>query len=155
MTENALRIASPSFASELGDGFAIGIREENIVGFLAGLALLRPLSVQMEHMTDTLADELAANQLSVGTAMEGVMRFVRISRELDYVSHAQPRVIDCDSTKVLAVLAAITINDPRMLTDQLAMLEKSGVHVKMTKHGNVWRLTTFGESLDFALMGAA
>ena len=150
--ERGLRFSSEEFAGTLGDGFAVGIRPENLEQFHAALEAikLKPPSLSMAKMAEQLVAELTAPEVAGVNVIAG-NRLLVINRTVDH-SGPLPKVTGCDETRVLTILAAFASSQPAVLETHIKMLRASGIRVKtkpLTKE--IMRFEVFDESLDVGL----
>jgi hypothetical protein len=150
--ERGVRISSEEFETTLGDGFAVGVRQEDLERFCAALEALslRPPSVSMAKAAKRLIAELKTPELA-GVNVIHDNRMLVIDRTVDR-SGSLPKVLGCDETRVLTILAAFAISQPAVLETHINMLRASGIPVKakpLTKE--TIRFEVFDELLDVGL----
>lgn len=146
------RFVAPSMREKLGDSFMIGIT--CVADLLRGLEQVKALdpSAKMVETIDAMVDELSVPL--PGWAADGAAggtRFLKITRNVDHVSHRLPKVTGCDETRVLALLAAVLIATPDLFETYLSGLAKSGIAVQVDEIPNGARLSVFDESLNVVL----
>lgn len=146
-----LRLVNPDWRSVLGDDFCVGLADEVEFGrFAEGLRSVRDTAPSREiaEKASSLLAEMESPDNSIHTA--------RIWRKVNWKTNP-PRVLDCDSTAVLAFMAArLTIDaaakDFEPFLAALKSFSACGVAVRFemlsrTKTSGEFQLACCGEVL--------
>ena len=104
----------------------------------------------MAKTAEQLVAELKAPEVA-GVNVLHENRLLIVNRTVDR-SGSLPKVLGCDETRVLTILAAFAISEPAVLETHIKMLRASGIPIKaapLTKE--TVRFEVFDELLDVAL----
>ena len=143
-----MRVSDARFAPVLGTDFAVGYRRTDVSDLVKGLEYVAAMeaSAEMSTRAENMIEELHAP----GIFGDGLAT-IRIRRDVKGV-RPPLRVIDCDTTKVLTLIAAVAAGHLEQLEAVLENLAASGIEVIPTVVGDgMLSVAVFGSSVGIKL----